>query len=75
MFNHMRDVKGRHNLIMWGWTKLDAHLVYHELTKWSVNFVFIHICSGVGSLVPRPRLAFCHLQYGKVGEGLVSFLT
>ena len=25
MFNHVRDVKGRHNLIMWGWTKLDAH--------------------------------------------------
>ena len=28
-----------------------------------------------GSLVPRPHLAFHRLQYGKAGEGLVSFLT
>ena len=27
------------------------------------------------SHVPRPRPAFCRLQYEKVGEGLVSFLT
>ena len=27
------------------------------------------------SLVPRPYPAFRHLQYGKAGEGLVSFLT
>ena len=27
------------------------------------------------SLVPRPRPAFRHLQYGKAGEVLVSFLT
>ena len=27
------------------------------------------------SLIPRPRLAFRRLQYGKAGEGLVSFLT
>ena len=27
------------------------------------------------SLVPKPRPAFHHLQYGKAGEGLVSFLT
>ena len=26
------------------------------------------------SLVPRPRPAFSHLQYRKVGEGLVSFI-
>ena len=24
-FYHARDVKGRHDLITWGWTKLDAH--------------------------------------------------
>ena len=29
----------------------------------------------VTSLVPRPRPAFHRLQYGKAGEGLVSFLT
>ena len=27
------------------------------------------------SLVPRPRPAFHRFQYGKSGEGLVSFLT
>ena len=27
------------------------------------------------NLVPRPRPAFRRLQYGKAGEGLVSFLT
>ena len=27
------------------------------------------------SLVPRPRPAFRRFQYGKAGEGLVSFLT
>ena len=27
------------------------------------------------NLVPRPRPSFCHFQYGKAGEGLVSFLT
>ena len=26
-----------------------------------------------GILVPRPRPAFCRLQYGKAGEGLVFF--
>ena len=30
---------------------------------------------GGTSLVPRPRPAFRRLQYGKAGEGLVSFLT
>ena len=29
----------------------------------------------IPSLVPRPRLAFRRLQYGKVEEGLVAFLT
>ena len=30
---------------------------------------------GLYSLVSRSRPAFRHLQYGKAGEGLVSFLT
>ena len=46
---------------------------------YNFNFVFYYpfprtyepLCI---SLVPRPRPAFCHLQYGKVGESLVSFL-
>ena len=29
----------------------------------------------IGSLIPRPRLAFCCFQYRKTGEGLVSLLT
>ena len=30
--------------------------------------------NGKFSFVPRPHPAFRHFQYGKVGEGLVSFL-
>ena len=30
--------------------------------------------NGKFSFVPRPRPAFHHFQYGKAGEGLVSFL-
>ena len=42
-------------------------VIFHD-----VIIIVIIICH---SLVPRPRPAFHRFQYGKAGEGLVSFLT
>ena len=49
-----------------------------EMTPWKYVHARVFTCESVTlgtSLVPRPRPVFCRFQYGKAGEGLVSFLT
>ena len=48
------------------------YLVYQVARR---TYMCLHVHEAKFSLVPRPHPAFCHLQYGKVGEDLVSFLT
>ena len=46
-----------------------------ELQNWKKTVGQFNTRWVTSSLVPRPRPAFRRLQYGKAGEGLVSFLT
>ena len=53
--------------------QLQIFLVTKHLLNFNFLF-FLFVMTVKGSLVPRPCPTFHRLQYGKVGEGLVSFL-
>ena len=64
---------------VWGCVQLQ-HKIYYERCTPDIYREGVRknlLCSLLvwGSLVPRPHPAFRCLQYGKAGEGLVSFLT
>ena len=40
-FYHVHDIKGRQDLIMWGWTKLGAH-AQAFLSLLQINTVLVH---------------------------------
>ena len=44
-----------------------------KFTRSTLNHTWLRTI--VCSLIPRPCPAFCRFQYGKAGDGLVSFLT
>ena len=74
-WQEIRNNPLRWSVGMWSLWQISSCDFDHFLATGS-HWPLIHLAAlHWTSLVPRPHPAFCHLQYGKVGEGLVSFFT
>ena len=60
-------------MMVLGLSKFCQHNFKHTILATGTIGPYLSKTEWFFSLIPRPRPAFCRLQYGKVGEGLVSF--